>query len=235
MAFPSVTYTFSNSTTADATQVNQNFQDIISGLSDGTKDLSISALTVAGNASFSGNVTLGNATGDDVTVTGSLASTINIKTTNSYNIGSATLGLAGIYFGQSGGANTSRVVAPVVASDLTHTLPSTTGTVLNEKSSAACKCWIEYTSVTTTAITASYNVTSVTDNGTGNTTITIATDFASAGYSAVASSQDAGSAVGCLAILESKAAGTLQIITITPNTLAAADTAVVCAAMFGAQ
>jgi hypothetical protein len=129
MASPSVTYSFSNSTTADATQVNQNFQDLISGLSDGTKDLSISALTVAGNASFSGNVTLGNATGDDVTVTGSLASTINIKTTNTYNIGSGTLGLAGIYFGQSGGANTARVVASVVASDLTITLPARTGTL----------------------------------------------------------------------------------------------------------
>lgn len=99
MAGIAVTYTFSNSTTADATQVNQNFTDIINGLSDGTKDLSINALTVAGNASFSGNTTIGNASGDDLTVTASLASSIPIKTTNTYDIGSSTLGLRALYFG----------------------------------------------------------------------------------------------------------------------------------------
>ena len=99
MPSPTVTYTFSNSTTSDATQVNQNFTDVINGISDGTKDLSISALTVAGNASFSGTVTLGNASSDDLTFTGSLASSIPIKTTNTYNIGSSTLGLASVYLG----------------------------------------------------------------------------------------------------------------------------------------
>ena len=99
MAAPSVTYTFSNSTTADATQVNQNFTDIINGLSDGTKDLSINALTLAGNLSVSGNTTIGNASGDDLTVTASLASSIPITTTNSYDIGSSTLGLRALYFG----------------------------------------------------------------------------------------------------------------------------------------
>ena len=47
MAAPSVTHTFSNSTTADATQVNTNFNDIINGVSDGTKDLTVSTVTVA--------------------------------------------------------------------------------------------------------------------------------------------------------------------------------------------
>jgi hypothetical protein len=61
MAAPSVTYTFSNSTTADATEVNTNFTDIINGITDGTKDLTINLLTVNGAASFNGNVTLGNA------------------------------------------------------------------------------------------------------------------------------------------------------------------------------
>ena len=73
MANVSVSYTFSNSTTADATQVNQNFTDIINGTSDGTKDFSISALTCAGNVTFNGNTTIGNASSDDLTVTASLA------------------------------------------------------------------------------------------------------------------------------------------------------------------
>lgn len=45
MAAPSVSYTFSNSTTADAGQVNTNFSDLIAGLSDGTKDLTVSTVT----------------------------------------------------------------------------------------------------------------------------------------------------------------------------------------------
>lgn len=129
MPAPSVTYTFSNSTTADATQVNQNFTDLINAMSDGTKDFSISALTVAGNASFNGNVTFGNASGDDVTFTGSLASSIPIKTTNIYNIGASTLGLLSIYFGSSGGAFTTRVIGGAAGSSYTLTLPTTGGTV----------------------------------------------------------------------------------------------------------
>lgn len=70
MASPSVTYTFTNATTADATQVNQNFTDIINGLTDGTKSLSIDALTCAGAVALNGTVGLGNSTADTVTITG---------------------------------------------------------------------------------------------------------------------------------------------------------------------
>ncbi len=83
MANPAVTHTFVNGTTADASAVNQNFTDVLNSLSDGTKDLNISALTVAGTSTLNGDVVLGNATGDDITITGSLAATLNIKTTAS--------------------------------------------------------------------------------------------------------------------------------------------------------
>lgn len=127
MASPSVTYTFANSTTADATQVNQNFTDLINGLSDGTKDLSISALTCAGAATLNGHVNLGNASGDDITITGSLASTIPIKTTNTYNIGSALLGLAGIYFGAN--SQTVRILgSSSMSATWSLTLPVSAGT-----------------------------------------------------------------------------------------------------------
>lgn len=98
MAYPSVTYTFTNGTTASATEVNQNFSDLISGLSAGTKDLSIAAITVAGAASFNGTVTLGNATGDDVTVTGYVASAIIPKTDDTYDLGTAALAWQDAYF-----------------------------------------------------------------------------------------------------------------------------------------
>lgn len=127
MAAIAVTYTFSNSTTADATQVNQNFQDIVDGLSNGTKDISVSAGTFAGNVSISGNTTIGNASGDDLTVTASLASTIPIKTTNSYDIGSSTLGLRALYFG----ANSQTVNikgSGSMSATWTFTLPVSAGT-----------------------------------------------------------------------------------------------------------
>jgi len=98
MAYPSVTYTFSNGTTASATEVNQNFTDLVNGMSDGTKDLNISAITAAGAATFNGTVALGNATGDDVTITGYVASAIVPKTDDTYDLGTAALAWQDGYF-----------------------------------------------------------------------------------------------------------------------------------------
>ena len=47
-------------------------------------------LTVAGATSLNGAVTLGNATSDDITVTGFLASDVIVKTDNQFDLGSAT-------------------------------------------------------------------------------------------------------------------------------------------------
>lgn len=51
------------------------------------------------------------------------------------------------------------------------------------------KAWIRYTETTTTAIVSSYNVTSVTDGGTGITTVTFTTSFSNTNYAFVATSQ----------------------------------------------
>lgn len=68
MASPAVTYsTFPAGSTADGTQVSQNFSDVINGITDSTKSLSINALTLAGaltlpgssSADASGNMILG--------------------------------------------------------------------------------------------------------------------------------------------------------------------------------
>jgi hypothetical protein len=126
VAAPSLTYTLTNGSTADASQVMQDLNDLLNGITDGTKDLTISALTCAGNASFQGNVTLGNGSVDDITFSGSLASSVPIKTNNSYDFGSSTLGLAGVYLGASGGF-TTRVISSATSS-FTLTLPPTGGT-----------------------------------------------------------------------------------------------------------
>ena len=90
MAYPSYTYTLTNSTTADATQVMQNYNDILNGISDGTKDISVNALTVAGAATLNGNITLGNATSDDLTATGRWASNLDPKTAATYDHGTSS-------------------------------------------------------------------------------------------------------------------------------------------------
>jgi len=46
-----------------------------------------------------------------------------------------------------------------------------------------CKVWVNYTGISTTAERDSFNVTSLTDAGTGQTTINIANDMANANYS----------------------------------------------------
>ncbi len=120
MAYPSVTFTFSNGSVADATAVNQNFSDIINGISDGTKDIQCAALTTTGNT------TIGNASGDDLTVTASLASTLNIKTTNTYDIGSTSTGLRAIYFGANSQLVNIKASASMSAT-WTLTLPVTAG------------------------------------------------------------------------------------------------------------
>ena len=46
----------------------------------------------------------------------------------------------------------------------------------------SAKAWVDYTTVSSTAISDSFNVTSLTDNGTGDTTVTIANDMATVNY-----------------------------------------------------
>ena len=126
MANVSVTNTFTNGTTADASQVNTNFTDIINGTSDGTKDFSINALTCAGTATLNGNVNIGNASSDDLSITASLASTLAIKTTFSYDIGATAIGLRSLFFGSNDSADKStKIIAGLVASSNIITLPIT--------------------------------------------------------------------------------------------------------------
>jgi hypothetical protein len=127
MANPSYTHSLTNGTTADASQVMQNFNDILNGVTDGTKDLSINALTAAGTVNLNGNTTLGNSSADDLTVSASLASSIPVKTTASFDVGSSTLGLQSIYFGRN--SQTVRIIgSSSMSATWTLTLPVDDGT-----------------------------------------------------------------------------------------------------------
>lgn len=136
MANISVTYSFTNGTTIDADQINQNFTDIINGTSDGTKDFSINALTAASTATFNGNTTIGNASSDDLTVNASLASTIPVKTTNTYDIGGSSSAHRYLYLA-AGGTYTARVGAGTASANWNLTLPTSAGSAYQSLRSGA--------------------------------------------------------------------------------------------------
>lgn len=158
MGYIAVTYTFANSTLADATQVNANFQNIIDGLSDATKNLNISALTAGGAASLGAAVTLGTTSVNDITINGSLASSVAIKTTYSYDIGAATIGLKSIYLGSSdSAARSTRVIGATVASSWTLTLPIAAGSAGDAfvNVGSGVSSWVQLSETTNVGLTAS--------------------------------------------------------------------------------
>jgi hypothetical protein len=123
MAAPSLTFTLTNGSTADASQVMQNFNDLLNGVTDGTKDLSIAALTAAGTATLNGDVNLGNSSSDTLTVTASLGSSVVPSTTGTRSLGSGSLGFLDLYLAASADADTARVVAAAHAADRVYTIP----------------------------------------------------------------------------------------------------------------
>ena len=76
---------------------------------------------------------LGNASGDDLTIGASLASSIAIKTTRSYDIGSADLGLRVLYLGMNS-THTIALNAPSsgASADYSLTLPATVSSVYRQ-------------------------------------------------------------------------------------------------------
>ncbi len=125
MALITVTNTFINGTTADAAQVNTNFTDILNGLSDGTKSIVISGITAGGTIQFDGAVTLGVGSGVDVSILGSIAATIPVKTNAAFDFGSATKGMAGYYIG--GTSTFTTRLASLATASYTFSYPAIAG------------------------------------------------------------------------------------------------------------
>jgi hypothetical protein len=77
---------------------------------------------------------------------------------------------------------------------------------------SAAKCWATVTySGGTPTLAASYNITGITDTGAGQLTITIATDFSSADWSAVAMAVSTFNSAVLATVIQSQAAGSVQI------------------------
>lgn len=163
----------------------------------------------------------------------------------------------------AGGTGIFTIASPSSNTNRTLTLPDATGTIqvsgtaisgttgsfsgdLSFNSgygSAAvaygCRAWVNFNGTGTVAIRASGNVSSITDNGTGDYTVNFTTAMADANYSVVAGSNgrstditpDTGVAVGVGATTNSGSVATGTRVTIgNPST--AEDSAVVTVAIF---
>jgi len=118
--------------------------------------------------------------------------------------------------------------APATAGSNTLTLPTgngTSGQALQTNGSGAlswgpgvandgqlCKAWVNFNGTGTVAIRASYNVSSITDNGTGNYTVNFTTALADANYSIVGGSGE-NAFVGC--VQANKTASSVNVFTRT--------------------
>jgi hypothetical protein len=131
------------------------------------------------------------------------------------------------------------IAAPAVAGTTTLTLPATTGTVLNDATVGVCRAWVNFNGTGTPAIRASFNVSSITDNGTGDYTVSFTTAMSDANYSVVAGANgratdtapDTGVAVAVGATTTSGSVSTGTRI-VVGNPASAEDSAVVTLAVF---
>lgn len=117
--------------------------------------------------------------------------------------------------------------APSVAGTTTLTLPATTGTVLNDATVGVCRAWVNFNGTGTVAIRASFNVSSITDNGTGDYTVNFTTAMTDANYSYSSGSVNN---FGSL-YLSSVTSSALRIIN-TNNAGTPVDGATLCAVIF---
>jgi hypothetical protein len=95
---------------------------------------------------------------------------------------------------QSSGGGSVTIQEPATASNFTQTLPAATGNVVLDSTAGICRAWVNFNGTGTVAIRASYNVSSITDNGTGDYTVNFSTALSDANY--VTSLTGAGSSGG---------------------------------------
>ena len=101
--------------------------------------------------------------------------------------------------GNASGTGTFTIASPNSNTDRTLNLPDSSGTVATAESTLtqfnasgsapvyACRAWVNFNGTGTVAIRASGNVTSITDNGTGDYTVNFTTAMTDANYSVVGS------------------------------------------------
>jgi hypothetical protein len=96
-----------------------------------------------------------------------------------------------------------------------------------------CKAWVNFNGTGTVAIRASYNVSSITDNGVGNYTVNFTSAMVDGNYcAAVASSNDNSSTIAEGTASYNHATGSCGVTAHTTATPALIDRALICVAIF---
>jgi hypothetical protein len=143
----------------------------------------------------------------------------------------------------------SEIEAPAVAGDQTFTLPGTGGNLITDASDLttqvksatnatgsapiySCRAWVNFNGTGTVAIRASGNVSSITDNGTGDYTVNFTTAFADVNYSCVVSTTGSGSGGIPIAGSSDGTYLTGSVTVRTTSTTAFVDNGVLCVAIF---
>ena len=110
--------------------------------------------------------------------------------------------------GDANGNGTLTIASPNTNSDRTLTLPDSTGTIATAESTLtqfnasgsapvyAARAWVNFNGTGTVAIRASGNVSSITDNGTGDYTVNFTTAMPDVNYAVSATGGRSGSSFG---------------------------------------
>lgn len=95
-----------------------------------------------------------------------------------------------------------------------------------------CRAWVNFNGTGTVAIRASGNVTSITDNGTGNYTVNLTTALPDANFSAVSTAAENAGVSAIITRLGTLASGSCQIYTVNRSDGALADSATIAVSIF---
>lgn len=130
MAFPAITYTFANSTASDAAQLNQNFSDLLTGITAGTKDINVSAGAFAGIISAAQGVVFSGTPGfvaGGITYSASTGLTSFAKAGSSYDWSVIDAGNTTAVLRIPTGTTTVAFAGTITGFDATDSTTSTTG------------------------------------------------------------------------------------------------------------
>lgn len=148
----------------------------------------------------------------------------------------------------SSGGGSVTLDTPSTASTFTLTLPAATGTAIYADGSGnilfnsgygsvatayGCRAWVNFNGTGTVAIRASANVTSITDNGTGDYTVNLTNAMTDVNYCAVASPGDFQTTLTNRSIsANNSTSSAVRVLVSVSNTNAAADNSQINVAVF---
>ena len=149
--------------------------------------------------------------------------------------------------GNASGTGTFTIASPNSNTDRTLSLPDSSGTVATAESTLsqfnatgsapvyACRAWVNFNGTGTVAIRASGNVSSITDNGTGDYTVNMTTALQDANYAVTGSSGgQASTSIGSIYQYDQATAKTTSLFRIAMVTSGGAtvDTPQIAVAIF---